>query len=120
MLKTVKQKNHESYNPYITFTTERIPKNSTIRIEIWDKGAGFWKSDALIQRTEGNVESFLNKPLRNGGNCSENHNSIETMSFWSDEFIGAEWYMRMVKTIQLLGGPILLDLKVDRPAWMSL
>lgn len=97
VLKTVKKKNRDNYNPYVTFTTERIAKNATVRIEVWDISYAFWESDAIIQKTEGNVESFLNKPIRYGAQCHENkQNSLETMSFWRDEMLvnGATEFMR--------------------------
>lgn len=85
MLKTVKEKNRSDYNPHVTFTTEKIAKDSIVRIEVWDKKAAFWESDALIQTTKGHVESFLNEPTRNGVQCSTIQNFLETMSFWRDE-----------------------------------
>lgn len=86
MVTSTKRKNRDSYNPYVTFTTEAIEKDSIIRIETWDASAGFWESERLIQKTNGTVESFLNEPLRLGVKCPENkQNSLETMSFWRDE-----------------------------------
>ena len=86
MVKTMK-KIRNGYNPHVSFTTVKIAKNSTIRIEIWDKSASFFDYDGIIQIAEGNVESFLNKPIRYGTVCPENkQNSIETMAFWRDEF----------------------------------
>lgn len=84
VLKTAPKTNRYKYNPRVTFTTEKISKDSTIQIEVWDDSPLF--GDALIQITNGNVESFLNEPLRNGVQCEKNlKNSLETMSFWSDE-----------------------------------
>lgn len=97
VLKTAKKKNRDSYNPYVTFTTDRIAKNATVRIEVWDSSYAFWESDALIQTTEGNVQSFLNEPLRVGAHCYENkQNSLETMSFWRDDahVVGAQEFMK--------------------------
>lgn len=75
------------YDPMITLTTEKITKNATIRIEVWDSHFGFWGNDELIQSTEGSVESLLNNPLREGADCgNSNSNSIETMSLWQDEY----------------------------------
>lgn len=97
MLKTPKKKNRDNYNPHVTFTTERIAKNSTVRIEVWDSSYAFWESDALIQTAAGNVDSFLNEPLREGAHCYENkQNSLETMSFWRDDLlvVGAADFMK--------------------------
>lgn len=75
------------YDPLITLATEKITKNATVRIELWDSGFGFWGSDALIQSTESTVELLLNEPLREGAVCSDSQsNSIETMSLWQDEY----------------------------------
>lgn len=75
------------YDPHITLTTDKISKNATIRIEVWDSSFGFWGTDAIIQRTEGTVESFFNEPLREGADCGGGHsNSIESMSLWQDEY----------------------------------
>lgn len=86
MVKTTKRKNRDSHNPHVTFTTEKIPKNSIIRIETWDASTGFWETISLIQKTEGTIDDFLNEPLRKGVKCVDNkHNSLETMVFWRDE-----------------------------------
>lgn len=75
------------YDPLITLATEKITKNATIRIEVWDSGFGFWGSDALIQSAESSVETLLNAPLLEGADCGGGHsNSIETMSLWQDEY----------------------------------
>lgn len=75
------------YDPLITLTTEKITKNATVRIEIWDSSFGFWGTDALIQSEEGSIESLLNDPLREGVDCGNNYsNSIETMSLWQGEY----------------------------------
>lgn len=88
MLKSSTKLFRQSYDPLITLTTEKIAKNSTIRIEVWDSSYGFWDSDALIQSTEGNIQSFLNEPLREGADCgNSNRNSIETMLLWQDEYL---------------------------------
>lgn len=86
MVKSTKKKNRDSHNPHVTFTTEKIAKDSVIRIETWDASTGFWESDSLIQKTEGNVDDFLNEPLRKGVKCADSkQNSLETMAFWRDE-----------------------------------
>lgn len=85
VLKTPKLVNKFSFDAKITFTTAKVPKNSTIKIEIWHAKSRFWDSDALILDSEGNIESFLNEPLRKGNHYYENDNWIETMSFWRDE-----------------------------------
>lgn len=70
----------------IMYTTPRIRKNSTIAVEIWDAGTWSAETDALIQRTEGNIESFLSQPLREGVESNGRRNSIEAVSFWQDKF----------------------------------
>lgn len=75
------------YDPLITLATEKITKNATIRIEVWDSSFGFWGTDALIQRSESSVESLLSAPLREGADCgSGQSNSIETMLLWQNEY----------------------------------
>lgn len=74
----------------ITYETAKISWNSTIKLEVWDVGSMPWSSPKMIFSTEGDVESFLTGPVRKSAN-SEAHslddvNSIETMSFWLDEF----------------------------------
>lgn len=74
------------FNADVTFTTSKIPKNSTIMIQIWDASAAFWEKDALILNTEGDIDSFLNEPLREGVIIKDNRNAIETVPFWQDEY----------------------------------
>lgn len=73
----------------ITFETTKISINSTIKLEIYDAGSMFWSSDKLIFSTEGDVHSFLTEPVRIGSNEEQSLDvvhSIETMSFWLDEY----------------------------------
>lgn len=84
VLKSPKEMNKISYDANITFTTGRILKTSTIRIEVKDASSG-----DLILETEGDVESFLKKPVREsetGCKHTYNVNSIETVSFWRDDY----------------------------------
>lgn len=69
-----------------TFTSVKIPKTSKIRLEIWHASSVIWESDALILKSEGDVTSFLNKPIHKGVYLFEDFNTIETMSFWVDEY----------------------------------
>lgn len=69
-----------------TFTSAKIARNSIIKLEIWDASSGFWEKDALILRSEGDVDSFLNEPLRNGIYVLGGVNAIETISFWADDY----------------------------------
>lgn len=85
LFKSPTTKNAFVYDADITYTTGRISKNSTIEIEIRDASAAFWEYDALILKTKGNVDSFLNEPLRAGAEINHRQNSIETVSFWQDE-----------------------------------
>lgn len=85
MIETSKLLKRFSFDAKITFTTAKIRKNSRIKIEVWHVKHGFWSSDGLIQSVEGNIESFLNEPLRQGHHAYKNDNRIETISFWRDE-----------------------------------
>lgn len=65
----------------------KIPKSSTIKIEVWDDDSGFFgTADDLILRTEGTIDSFMKSSIRYGAVFSTRRNSIETISFWQDEF----------------------------------
>lgn len=69
------------------YTSDRIPKTSTIRIEIWDDDSGFFGSESdLVLRTEGDVISFVNNPFRGGATSPSGQNSINTFVFWEDEY----------------------------------
>lgn len=68
----------------ITFETAKIMKNSTIKLEIWDAGS-FWSGVKCIFSTLGNVESFLDHPIRNNSMNLSEVISAETVSFWRDE-----------------------------------
>lgn len=69
----------------ITFETAKILKNSTIKLEIWDAGSGFWSEEKSIFSTVGDVESFLDHPIRENSMNSSEAISAETISFWRDE-----------------------------------
>lgn len=81
VLKSPKEINKIFYDANITFTSARISKTSTIRIEVRDGSSG-----ELILSTEGDIESFLSKPLREGEPVCKHANSIETISFWRDDY----------------------------------
>lgn len=86
VLKTEKQVNKFSFDPKVTFTTAKIPKNSTVRIEIWHAKSAFWDRDSLILTTDGDIDSFLKQPLREVDHQLKNDNFVETVSFWRDEY----------------------------------
>lgn len=83
-----KRKDKILHDVDITFETTKIPKNSTIKLEIWDASSilWVWASDELIFSTEGDIESFLDEPFRKGIREFEYLDSIETMSFWINEY----------------------------------
>ena len=82
-----------TYNVDYQYVSEKIKKSSEIKIQIWDKDwTTLWGSDELIFETIGDVNSFLNEPYR-GGQLFESinsfltiQNSINTYSFWEDEY----------------------------------
>lgn len=86
VLKTARAKHKFVYDTDVTFTSDNIAKNSTIKIEIWDASSAFWEHDALILTTQGDVNSFLKQPLREGVIVKDKQNAIETVSFWQDEY----------------------------------
>lgn len=64
------------YDFDIYHTTEKIHKSTIIEIEV------------CILRTKGNVDSFLDQPIRYGVIIGGKHNNfIRTSSFWVDEYI---------------------------------
>lgn len=84
------------YDLNYRYVSGRIPKSSTIKIEIWDDDqqtgvlSVFSSNDDLVLRTEGNIEDFLNNPFRAGvtttGAQFNGQNSINTYSFWESEY----------------------------------
>lgn len=83
-LETVKLRKKFFYDPKLTFTTAKIRRNSTIKVELWDARRGFWDYDELLFQTEGDIDSFLNEPRRQSAD-TYNFNTIEAVSFWQDE-----------------------------------
>lgn len=81
-----KRKDETLHDVDITFETAKIPKNSTIKFEIWDGSCGFWSGEKFIFSTDGNVESFLNDPFRENDRDTKKIDAIEIMSFWRDEY----------------------------------
>ena len=80
-----------TYNSDYQYVSEKIKKSSEIKIQVWDEDG---ETDELILESIGDVNSFLNEPFR-GGDSFEidyNHNkitqqnSINTYSFWEDEY----------------------------------
>lgn len=84
------------YDLNYRYVSGKIPKNSNITVEIWDddkfEGLLAWasSSDDLVLHTEGDIEDFLNNPFRPGvvttGAQFNGQNSINTYSFWEDEY----------------------------------
>lgn len=60
------------------FSKQPISKATKIKIQVWDQNTLF--SDELVQETDGDIDSYLNKPLR-----TQNGNFIETSTIWFDE-----------------------------------
>lgn len=86
VLRTSKEIDQFVTNVNKTFTSIKIPKTSTIRIEIWDARSGYFEKDMLILKSEGDVNSFLSEPIRRGVYVLGDLNRIETLSFWIDEY----------------------------------
>ena len=89
MLKTVTKKRQDSYDPHVQLTTDKIPKASIIRIEVWDDDSSgiFSSPDDLIIQTEGGIEEFANEPVRHGSTFLGYTSSIEISLTWQDEYI---------------------------------
>lgn len=89
VMKTPTEKNKFSYDVDRTYISEKIPKNATIKIEVWNSKTEKLtasRREKLIQRAEGDVSSFLEQPLRVGALVEGSANRIEIMSFWQDEY----------------------------------
>lgn len=87
VIQTDAQQNICCFNVNATYQSIKIPKASTIKIEVWDDDSGFFGTDDdLVLRTEGDVNSFMNAPIRDGAVFSTHRNSIETISIWQDEW----------------------------------
>lgn len=87
--------NADCFDPNISYTSNEIPVNSTIKIEVWDDDTSIFGLDLdLVQREEGNVESFINEPIRKGAlipwhftkpfRRGFQQNSIETDLSWEN------------------------------------
>lgn len=86
VIETAPQENECCLDTNVTYQSIKIPKKSTIKIEVWDDDSGFFGSaDDLVQSTEGNIDSFLKTPIRVGAMFSTDQNLIETIAFWQDE-----------------------------------
>lgn len=73
--------NHDENTIYVS---KRISKTTPIKIEIFNDDSGF--EDSLIQRIEGDAESFLNEPIQKGAEVGWRQNFIVTSSIWEDEY----------------------------------
>lgn len=90
------KENTAIYDLNYRYVSGKIPKNSSITVEVWDDDhftgilAIFSSSDDLVLRSEGDVDDFLKNPFRTGvlttGAQFNGQNSINTYSFWEDEY----------------------------------
>lgn len=88
-MKTPTEKDKFSYIVDKTITTGKIPRTSTIKIEVWNSKTEKLTASTrkkLIQRSEDDIDSYLKHPLRIGAQIEGSANRIETMSFWQDEY----------------------------------
>lgn len=85
------------YDLNYRYVSGKIPRNSKIKVEIWDDDLftewflkPFSTDDDLVLQSEGDVDDFLNNPFRAGvittGAQFNGQNSISTYSFWEDEY----------------------------------
>lgn len=87
--KTRAKLNRHVFDDNVRFVSEIIPKSSKIKIEVWDDDSQeflYWSEDDLIQREEGDIESFIKAPIRYGAHNSDLRNSLEVAVFWRDEY----------------------------------
>lgn len=81
------QSDTAEYEMNYTYESNKpIPKSSKIKIEVSDYDTFFNGGDDLIQRTEGDIDSFLTTPICEGYKSSPIvENLIETIVIWKDE-----------------------------------
>lgn len=72
----------------ITYQSGKIEIISTIKLELWGGDDSLWRTciDKLIFTSEGSITSFLREPFRKDDNNSTDIDTIETISFWRDEY----------------------------------
>lgn len=89
VLQTEAQENLCCYNIDTKFVSKKIPRNSKIRIEVWDDDSGgiFSSPDDLIIEAEGDVDSFRDDPIRQGSTFMGYTSSIEMSLTWQDEYV---------------------------------
>lgn len=86
VVETKPQENICCLDANVTYQSIKIPKRSTIKIEVWDDDSGFFATaDDLVQRSEGNIDYFIKTSIHDGAVFSTNQNLIETIAFWQDE-----------------------------------
>lgn len=73
------------FNANVIYLSKKIPKTTTIKIQVWDSDSFLYGGDDLIQETEGTIDSFLQQPIRYGAQKDGEQNAIETSVFWQDE-----------------------------------
>lgn len=73
----------------IMWESKRIPKNSSIEVQVWDKDERIFSgNDDLLLETNGDIDSYLKNPIRKGAEFKDYNNYanfIETAAFWIDE-----------------------------------
>lgn len=87
VMQTDAKQNTCCYDANAMYQSIKIPKKSAIKIEVWDDDSGFFgTADDLIMQTQGTIESFMKTSIRVGSVFDARRNSIETISFWQDEY----------------------------------
>lgn len=88
ILQTERKDETSVYDVNVIYESKQpIPKTTTIKIEVWDYDSFLNGADDLVQDTEGNIESFLIEPVREGirSNTTGFVNLIESFVIWKDE-----------------------------------
>lgn len=87
---TESRTNTDEYDVNVIYTTPKISKNATIKIEMFDDNGD--NNPPLILRAEGSVDSFLRDgfrsvpiTLRTWRSFTHSENFFDTISFWQDE-----------------------------------
>lgn len=81
------RENTNVFHAGIVYVTAKMHKwtERMIKIQVWDSDNVFSGDDDLIQEEDGDVESFLEQPMRFGARNGDKQNVIETALFWQDE-----------------------------------
>lgn len=85
------------FDANILFASKEIPRNSVIKIEVWNDDTSIIKRNTtLVQSEEGSITSFINEPIRIGAKIPQRslnpfkhgflQSSFEMAIFWENQY----------------------------------